>query len=489
MLRWLEIGLVAASIVLVFVILLSFILHRVFHKKKHAVDDVNLQESGQNFETGISRLPHVSIHDTSIDQDNLNFTKKKTSNYFVLRRGFSGKNSLFSWQDHPSLVADAVENGWSSFAFSPIISSSQSRSLLGSCVVSENQSIRDMDIETSWEICQQGSADFGQILRFHSQELKKKISTNHVGFFSVIKTSLPLPGPSLGNISSFPQESYFEITILSLHHHNVTGQELSGKVKGDHEGDKIKLMEEDYNAKTNYSSESLIHVSSTHRYGDKEIDEMKHARKENEKVEASIILSVGLTAAGGGGGTVPIKLPGSYPGSIGFYSNGSVFLDGIKLVLESPMQEWEKPEKVIGCGYNPSKGKVYFTIDSQLIHEIHCKSNAFSTPLYPTLASNADITVLVNLGQSTFNYEPANLQRTSNPSFIGPLEKSPTLGFDSGELFSMRRVDSHQWLNRNATRSTANGTVGRGLDYDEESDGDLFEITLERPGKSPYTYQ
>lgn len=131
---------------------------------------------------------------------------------------------------------------------------------------------------------------------------------------------------------------------------------------------------------------------------------------------------------------------------------------------------------------------MFFTVNSQLVHEIYCKSEEFGTPLYPTLAANSDITVLVNLGQSTFKYGPANLQRTPNPCFIGPLASSPVIGYDdSKELFSMGRIDS-QWLNRSTTRGTNNtaASINNGaVDFDEESEGDLFEIVLDKNGKSP----
>lgn len=155
----------------------------------------------------------------------------------------------------------------------------------------------------------------------------------------------------------------------------------------------------------------------------------------------------------------------------------------MKLVFESQREEWGKAEKVIGCGYNPSQKKVFFTVDSLLVHEILCKREEFGKPLYPTLASNGDILVLVNLGQSVFKYPPANLQRTSNPCFIGSIMEngSPILGYeDSKELFSMGRIDA-QWLNRSNTRSTNNtvNSLKQVLDYDLESEGDLFEIVLD----------
>lgn len=145
-------------------------------------------------------------------------------------------------------------------------------------------------------------------------------------------------------------------------------------------------------------------------------------------------------------------------------------------------------EKVIGCGYNPIQKKVFFTVDSLIVHEIYCKTDDFGSPLYPTLAANADVVVLVNLGQSPFKYVPANLQRTPNPCFVGPLANSPGLGYDdSRELFSMGRIDS-LWMQRSAARSN-NNTVNslKALEYDQESDGDLFEIVLDSTGRSPYT--
>lgn len=163
-------------------------------------------------------------------------------------------------------------------------------------------------------------------------------------------------------------------------------------------------------------------------------------------------------------------------------------LSGIKLVFESEKAEWARTDKVIGCGFDPRQNKVFFTVDAELVHVIHCKSEEFGTPLYPTVAANTDILVLVNFGQSAFSYAEANAQRTPNPCFIGPLVKSPALGYeDSKELFSMGRIDS-QWLNRSATKSShINGANNRAVDFDEESEADLFEIVLDGHGRSPNT--
>lgn len=451
--EWLKIGFVAVSSVVLVLIVITIIKRRCCSRKSKS-------EKSQNLQNGISKLHHLERDGT------------KKGNYYVSKQGFN-------WSDHPSLVTDAVENGWSRFAFttfapSSSVRSSAARSILGSCgVVGENGSGL-FEVDMSWEICQD-SSDFMQKIRFNSGVKKLNKSGKFMSASSVVRTILPLPGPHLGN-SSFPQEAYFEITILPWNQES-DNLEIMGKAKEDKlDLEKIKLIREDSsNSKAN--SESLVHVTSNSHHH--RVNGHHQKFQESKESDHFILLSIGLTS----GGPLPLKLPGSYPGSIGFNSNGSVFLDGMKLVFESQREEWGKAEKVIGCGYNPSQKKVFFTVDSLLVHEILCKREEFGKPLYPTLASNGDILVLVNLGQSVFKYPPANLQRTSNPCFIGSIMEngSPILGYeDSKELFSMGRIDA-QWLNRSNTRSTNNtvNSLKQVLDYDLESEGDLFEIVLD----------
>lgn len=409
-----------------------------------------MNQRTESLQEGIARLHQTSLHN-QIDLDSKRRGGGGTGNYYVFRRG----NLLFNWSDHPSLVTDAVENGWSRFGFTGGYMSSPSSTkstLLGLCAPGDYR--RESDTEISWEVCQ-GSADFMQKIRLNSG-LKKVNST------SVIRTALPLPGPPLGN-SAFPQEAYFEITILYCREDEF--ESSMGKIK---EGEKAKLIQEKSSANAINKAEEL---------------KVDHGGKEEE-----IAVSLGLTV----GGPLPFSLPGSYPASIGFNSDGSVYLDGTKLVFESEKVEWKKNEKIIGCGFNPKQKKVFFTVNSELVHVIHCKSEEFGSPLYPTLAANIDILVLVNFGQSVFSYAPANTQRTANPCFIGPLVNSPNtvaaLGYeDSKELFSMGRIDS-QWFNRSVARGyNNNNNSTRTMEFDEESDNDLFEIVLESRGRSPNT--
>ncbi|KAL5780212.1 hypothetical protein ACOSQ2_010949 [Xanthoceras sorbifolium] len=459
---------VAVSIGFLSILLIVFVWRRCCYKQGKDFVDVSRGRPDQSLQAGIAQLHQESLH------NRLDLDARRRGNYYVFRRGVSSK-PLFNWVDHPSLITDAVENGWSRFGFTNYTSSPSARSslLAGFCAVGDYG--REPQTDISWEVCQ-GSADFMQKIRLNSGLNKANISNNpSMSAASVIRTALPLPGPPLGN-SAFPQEAYFEITILYSH----DDHESIGKVK---EGEKTKLIPENSNANAN--SESLVYVTTSHRIININ-DELKLAAGKDDVKDELVMLSVGLTA----GGSLPLRLPGSYPGSIGFNSNGSVYLDGIKLVFESEKTEWARVNKVIGCGFDPRQKKVFFTIDSELVHVINCKSEEFGTPLYPTLAANNDILVLVNFGQSAFTYAAANAQRTSNPCFIGPLVNSPAaaLGYeDSKELFSMGRIDS-QWLNSSSAKGGHNtGINNQTSDFDVESEADLFEIVLDSSGRSPNT--
>ncbi|KAI4337003.1 hypothetical protein L6164_015465 [Bauhinia variegata] len=470
--QWIHVALIAACVGCVSTLILVFIWRRCHRRESTNFVEPDSLTRAETFQEGIARLQHQPTVHHQFDQVQ---GSKNRGSFYVFRRGISGR-ALFNWADHPSMATDAVENGWSRFAFTGhknyMSSPSKRSSLLGACAAGDPG--RETEAEISWEVSPE-SADFMQKIRLNPGLIRKTHPNNSsMTVASVITTALPLPGPPLGNYS-FPQEAYFEITILYTGAHD---SESIGKIR---EGEKTKLIQDHSNAKGN--SEALVHVSSSHKINS--VDELKLDGKDGGKSE-SVMFSLGLTA----GGSVPLRVPGSYPGSIGFNSNGSIFLDGIKLVFESEKAEWVATDKVIGCGFDPRLKKVFFTLDSELVHVIHCQSEEFGTPLYPTLAANIDILVSVNFGQSSFKYAPANAQRTPNPCFIAPLVNSPaaTLGYeDSKELFSMGRIDS-QWLNRSTTKGSHNiGPNNQVVDFDEESEADLFEIVLDGTAKSPNT--
>ena len=306
MIHWIHVAVIAACVGCVSTLLVVFIWRWCHHKKEH----INFVEPNslariESLQAGIARL-----HDQhAINHQFDDHKSKNKGEFYVFHHGgvSERRRHLFSWDDHPYLAADAVENGWSRFAFMgyksymPSSPTKRSRStLLGACAAGDHG--REIEPEISWEVCQ-GSAEFMQKIRLNPGMKKAHHSnSSSMSVASVIRTALPLPGPPLGNYA-FPQEAYFEITILyssCCDDHKFVGK------RG--EGEKTKLLLQDgSNGKVNLDN----------------VEEIRLECKEGGK-SGSVMFSLGLTA----GGAVPLRVPGSYPGSIGFNSNGSVFLDG-----------------------------------------------------------------------------------------------------------------------------------------------------------------
>uniref|UniRef100_A0A7N0SXH6 SPRY domain-containing protein n=1 Tax=Kalanchoe fedtschenkoi TaxID=63787 RepID=A0A7N0SXH6_KALFE len=435
------VGVVAAAAIVLFIVWNSW---NNWYKKQSRLDAARVN----SLEKGVSSSQLIAaLH----RQQPAAESSRRRPSLPAFRRGGSGR-PLFNWADHPSLVSDAVESGWPRFAFT-LSPSVRPTSILGMCAAGDASSSA-LETEISWEIGP-GSVDLMQRIRLNPGLKRTGSNPNSNSSLSVIRTALPLPGPAC----AFPQEAYFEIIILSCREEDAVE---SIKIR---ERERMKLIKEEG------SNERL--------------NTLPGGGGEDVRGGGGHLVAVGLTA----GGVLPMKVPGSYPGSIGFSSTGSIYHNGNKLVSESEKGEWGLlTGKVIGCSFIPAQKKVSFTIDSELVHAIHCTTDEFGTPLYPTLAANCDITVLVNNGQSPFKYAHANDARRPNPCFLeSPRSKrSGIFSEDSKELFSMGRIDS-QWKIRPSTRSGVytGSENARFREFDEESDiGDLFEIILEGNGTS-----
>lgn len=123
------------------------------------------------------------------------------------------------------------------------------------------------------------------------------------------RMSLPLPGPPLAG-APFPQDAYFEITIIYL---NTRRPEWSASRAsrrgrdGSSESDRAKLISFAPDAKNAVQETRAATKVDDHH------DKQRHT-----------IMSLGLATA------APPRpsLAGTYASSIGFHSNGAVYLDG-----------------------------------------------------------------------------------------------------------------------------------------------------------------
>ncbi|KAI4388628.1 hypothetical protein MLD38_000940 [Melastoma candidum] len=172
---------------------------------------------GRQGNTGISRVDSIQdgiakLHHASTGTNHrVGLSSRRQLGYSVFCHGDS-RRLLFSWTDHPSSMMDTAERSWSRFAFMGYNSFSSSlSSLRGACVNSDPQGKEETKPVIRWEVAQ-SSADVTQKNR-QNPGLKQVNPSSPVAAACVIKTALPLPFPPLGG-SSFPQDAYFEITIL-----------------------------------------------------------------------------------------------------------------------------------------------------------------------------------------------------------------------------------------------------------------------------------
>nr|XP_010909184.1 uncharacterized protein LOC105035338 [Elaeis guineensis]XP_029117759.1 uncharacterized protein LOC105035338 [Elaeis guineensis] len=456
-----------AAIILLLVSVLIFWCRR--SRRRHLVSkttpqflETRTKSKNESLQAALAKL-HLSYKSRSSSKASLRFQHLHHHHHNDHHPVVAGQQPPFKWDDHPRLISEAVENGWSRFALTSRPSLASARltpsPLWGLCAVCDGGT----QAETEWEV-PLGSSEFMQTVRLNPS------GDNDPTVWWSVRMALPLPGPPLGG-SSFPQEAYFEITILYLQPHQQLQQQ--------EEDDRVKLIEEN---SIEGQSDAVIHATEKAARGNSRIQEPGTVIKEESRGrgDSGPLVSLGLTV----GGPPPTRSsPGTYSGSIGFHSNGSVYLDGMKLGLESEKTGWTEVNKVIGCGFDPGRKKVFFTVDSQLIHVIYCNSEPYRSPLYPILAASVDVMVLVNLGQSKFKYAPANAHRTPNPCFMRSASAdcgaTDVCYEDSRELFSMGRIDS-DWLD--AAKQSNSGKNGRndggGVAIDVDAESDLFEIAL-----------
>ncbi|XP_043714621.1 uncharacterized protein LOC122662978 [Telopea speciosissima] len=192
----------------------------------------------ESFRSGIGK---VSMTNESKDRDSFSGFNgpniQSRVSFSVFRHG-APPNSSFNWADHPWLVSEAVEYGWSRFGFAAEAS-------LGLCPTAD----------ISWEVCAE-SVDFMQKIRFNPGSKKIDMGTLPLGPSCVIKSSLPLPGPPFKN-GSFPQEGYLEITIVSCPNDEVDS--LHSVKRSPSSGELTKLIPQTSNVSV--QSDSLIHFT------------------------------------------------------------------------------------------------------------------------------------------------------------------------------------------------------------------------------------
>ncbi|KAI6132783.1 SPRY-domain-containing protein [Pisolithus croceorrhizus] len=124
------------------------------------------------------------------------------------------------------------------------------------------------------------------------------------------------------------------------------------------------------------------------------------------------------------------RLPGFNPHSVAYHSNGDKCYNYpfTTTSFGSPLQEGD----VLGVGYRPRSGTVFFTRNGRKMEDAFVGFNRFN--LFPTIGADGPCSVHVNLGQAGFVFIEANVKKWGLAPSVGTLAPPPAYGSERGSI-------------------------------------------------------
>ncbi|PKC15302.1 SPRY-domain-containing protein [Rhizophagus irregularis] len=99
------------------------------------------------------------------------------------------------------------------------------------------------------------------------------------------------------------------------------------------------------------------------------------------------------------------RLPGCDTHSVGFHSDEGRTFHNEGYTGSKYAEKWGKVNDVIGCGYCPNTGQIFFTMNGK---NLGIAYTSLFYNWYPTIGSNGFCSLNVNFGQKKFKYKEAN---------------------------------------------------------------------------------
>ncbi|UZO08674.1 uncharacterized protein OCT59_028927 [Rhizophagus irregularis] len=99
------------------------------------------------------------------------------------------------------------------------------------------------------------------------------------------------------------------------------------------------------------------------------------------------------------------RLPGCDTHSVGFHSDEGRTFHNEGYTGSKYAEKWGKVDDVIGCGYCPNTGQIFFTMNGK---NLGIAYTSLFYNWYPTIGSNGFCSLNVNFGQKKFKYKEAN---------------------------------------------------------------------------------
>lgn len=131
------------------------------------------------------------------------------------------------------------------------------------------------------------------------------------------------------------------------------------------------------------------------------------------------------------------RLPGHSRYSVAYHSNGdkSHNYPFTATTFGSPLKEGD----VLGVGYRPRTGTVFFTRNGRKTEDAFIGLNTWN--LFPTIGADGPCSVHVNLGQSGFVFIEANVKKWGLAPSVGTLAPPPAYGSERGSILLQAGAD------------------------------------------------
>ena len=124
------------------------------------------------------------------------------------------------------------------------------------------------------------------------------------------------------------------------------------------------------------------------------------------------------------------RLPGQCRYSVAYHSNGDKTYNYPFTAI--PLAPSFKEGDVVGVGYRPRSGTVFFTRNGRKLEDAFVGFNSYN--LFPTIGADGPCSLHVNLGQGGFVFIEANVKKWGLAPSVGTLAPPPAYGSERGSI-------------------------------------------------------
>jgi hypothetical protein len=124
------------------------------------------------------------------------------------------------------------------------------------------------------------------------------------------------------------------------------------------------------------------------------------------------------------------RLPGHARYSVAYHSNGDKTYN--YPFTATPLAPSLKEGDIVGVGYRPRSGTVFFTRNGRKLEDAFVGFNSYN--LFPTIGADGPCSIHVNLGQVGFVFIEANVKKWGLAPSVGTLAPPPAYGSERGSI-------------------------------------------------------